>query len=63
LESSAYSQLAGAIFAIVAVLQVVRALAGWPVTVAGNAIPVWVSWVAFVVTGVLAWLGFTVSHP
>jgi hypothetical protein len=34
-------------------------LAGWPVTVGGITMPVWPSWLAFVVAGALAWLGFT----
>jgi hypothetical protein len=57
MDPVSYSHLAGAIFAVVAVLQLVRALAGWPVTIGGTAIPVWGSWIAFVVAGVLAWIG------
>jgi hypothetical protein len=57
MDPISYARLAGVIFAIVAVLQLVRALAGWPVTIAGTAIPVWASWVAFVIAGVLAWIG------
>lgn len=57
MDPISYSRLAGLIFAIVAILQLVRALGGWPVTIAGTAIPVWVSWVAFVVAALLAWLG------
>jgi hypothetical protein len=57
MDPVSYSRLAGAIFAIIAILQLVRALAGWPVTIGGTAIPVWASWIAFVVAGVLAWIG------
>jgi hypothetical protein len=57
-----YSLLASIVFAVVAVLQLVRALAGWPVTVGSTAIPIWASWVAFVVAGVLAWIGFSASR-
>jgi hypothetical protein len=57
MDPVSYSRLAGAIFAIVAILQLVRALAGWPLTIAGTAIPVWASWVAFVIAAVLAWIG------
>ena len=57
MDPVSYSHLAGAIFAIVAILQLVRALAGWPVTIGGTAVPVWASWIAFVVAGVLAWIG------
>ena len=57
-----YSRLAGAIFALVALLQLIRAVAGWPVTVADTTIPLWASWVACVVAAGLAWLGFTASR-
>jgi hypothetical protein len=57
--ATSYARLAGVIFAIVAILQLVRAVSGWPVTVAGAEIPVSASWVAGVVAGVLALLGFT----
>jgi hypothetical protein len=56
------SRFAGAIFAIVAVLQLVRALVGWRVRIAVTAIPIWASWVAIVDAGVLAWISFTVSY-
>jgi hypothetical protein len=59
LDPLSYSRLAGAIFAIVAILQLVRALANWPVTIGLTAIPVWASWVAFVIAGVLSWIGIT----
>ena len=39
-------------------LQFLRAVAGWPVTVGGMEMPIWPSWVAFVVAAGLAWLGF-----
>jgi len=61
-KATSYSRLASAIFAAVALLQLARALAGWPVTVGGTAMPVWASWVACVVAGVLAWLGFAASR-
>ena len=54
-----YAILAALIFTLVAVLQLVRALKRWPVTIGTTSIPVWVSWVAFIVAAILAWLGFT----
>ena len=53
-----YSLLAALIFALVAVLQIVRAVAGLPVTIGRTSIPVWASWVACVVAIILAWLGY-----
>jgi hypothetical protein len=49
MTATSYSRLAGAIFALVALLQLIRAVAGWPVTVSGTTIPLWASWVACVV--------------
>jgi hypothetical protein len=57
-----YSRLAGLIFAIVAALQITRALSGWPVTVGTISIPLWASWIACVVAAVLAWLGYDASR-
>jgi len=53
---SKYAVVSGVLFGVVAVLQAVRALNQWPVHVGTLEIPVWVSWVAMVVTGSLcAW--------
>jgi hypothetical protein len=60
--ASNYSLLSAFIFALVAVLQLVRALKGWPVMVGTTSIPLWVSWVACVVAAILAWLGFAASQ-
>ena len=57
-----YAILSACIFALVAVLQLVRALKGWPVTIASTSIPIWVSWIACVVAAILVWLGIAVSQ-
>jgi hypothetical protein len=58
-----YSRLAALIFAIVAVLQLARAVSGLSVTVGTTiSIPLWTSWIACVVAAVLAWLGFKASR-
>ena len=59
MNASSYARLAGAIFAVIALLQLARAVAGWPVTIGGVTMPIWPSWIAVVVAGALAWLGFT----
>lgn len=56
-----YSLLAALIFAVVAILQMVRAIMGLPVTVGQTSIPLWASWVACGVAIVLAWLGYAAS--
>jgi hypothetical protein len=51
------------IFAIVAVLQLVRAASGLPVTFGTTtSIPLWASWIACFVAAGLAWLGFDASR-
>ena len=59
MNAKSYARLAGAVFAIVALLQLLRAVAGWPLHISSTEIPVWASWVACVVTGGLALLGFS----
>ena len=60
MDGKSYSRVAAIIFAIIAVLQLVRALSGWELTLNGAAIPLWASWLASVVAGVLACVGLTV---
>jgi hypothetical protein len=63
MTAKSYSRLAAVIFAVVAVLQLIRAASGWPITVgATTSIPLWASWVACVIAGVLAWVGFDASR-
>lgn len=49
-----YFVVTGCVFALVALLHVVRAIYGWPVVIAGQEVPVAVSWVGFVVAASLA---------
>ena len=62
MTAKSYSLLAAVIFTIVAVLQLTRAVSGWEVTVGTTVMPVWPSWIAALVAGVLAWLGFTAAR-
>ena len=57
-----YSALSACNFALVAVLQLMRAVNGWRITIASTSIPIWVSWFACVVAAILVWLGVTVSQ-
>ncbi len=59
MSAMSFSRVAGVIFAVVALLQLTRALAGWEVVIDGTPVPVMASWIAAAVAGALAWLGFT----
>jgi hypothetical protein len=49
-----FTTIAVVLFALIAVLQLIRFLLGWEVTVNGALIPVWVSGIAFVIAAALA---------
>ncbi len=49
-----YLYVSAAIFGIVALVHIVRALAGWTFQIGPVDLPVLASWVGFVITGVLA---------
>lgn len=53
-----YLRLAGAVFQIVALAHLVRAIAGWPVTIGDVEVANMVSWVGFVVAQSLALMAF-----
>ena len=62
MTAQSYSRLAAVIFTIIAVLQLTRAVLGWEVTIGTTVMPLWPSWVAFAVAGMLAWLGITAAR-
>ena len=58
-----YALLAAALFAVIAVLQLGRAILGLSIVV-GEAVsvPLWASWMAGIGCAILAWLGFRASR-
>jgi hypothetical protein len=57
-----YEQVSGAFFSLLAIVQLTRAVAGWPVQVATITVPVWASVVAFLITGSFAIWAFRTSR-
>jgi hypothetical protein len=57
-----FSLLAGLIFLLVAVMHALRLALGWHVTFSGWTLPMWVSWVGFVIAGFLAYQGLRLSR-
>ncbi|SFV79835.1 hypothetical protein MNB_SUP05-12-815 [hydrothermal vent metagenome] len=49
-----YIAISGSIFAIVAFAHLIRIIDGWEVIVNGQAVPMTISYMAFVATGMLA---------
>jgi hypothetical protein len=57
-----YEQVSGAFFSLLAIVQLTRAVVGWPVQVATISVPVWASVVAFLITGSFAIWAFRASR-
>jgi hypothetical protein len=57
-----FCRLAAAIFALIALLQLIRIVMGWSVTLNGFDVPFWASWIAIIVVGALSFLGFRVAR-
>jgi hypothetical protein len=61
MDTKRFLQVAGAVFVAVALAHLLRALMHWPIVIAGWIVPIWLSWVAFVVAAALGWSGLTLS--
>ena len=57
-----FTLVAALVFLAVAVAHLLRLLQGWQVTIADDVVPLWVSWVALAVTGLLALMLFRESR-
>jgi len=57
MDQTTFSIVAGLIFAVVALVHLLRILLGWPVVIDDWTVPMWVSWIGLVVTGVLSYSG------
>ena len=58
----AYLLVTAVIFSLIALLHLVRIIIGWSVMLASWSVPMWLSWVALIVTGALAYFGFTLRR-
>jgi len=61
MDQKTFTIVAGAIFAVVALLHVLRILMGWPAVLGGWEVPMWVSWIALVVAGGLSYFGLSLA--
>ena len=53
-----FSLTAAIIFAVIALVQLARAVFGWEVTVDAYTVPLWCSWIAFFIAGGLSYFGW-----
>lgn len=57
-----FCTLAAAIFALIALLQLIRIVLAWPITLNGADVPFWASWIAVIVAGALSFVGFRATQ-
>ena len=63
MDDKLFHQIAGTIFALVALLQALRLYMDWSVVIGGWNAPMWISWIAIVVAGGLSYFALTLkSH-
>jgi hypothetical protein len=58
-----FCTLAAAIFALIALLQLIRIVMGWSISLNGIDVPFWASWIAVMVAGALSFVGFRATMP
>ena len=58
MTSQGFSRLAAIIFALGALAQLSRALMGFNMMAGSMMVPLWLSWLAALLLGLLAWAGF-----
>jgi len=57
MNQKSYYLTTGAVFLTIAVLHLLRVVNGWPASISTFVVPVWLSWVAVLVAGYLAYQG------
>ena len=62
MSEKAFLRVAGVIFLIVAIVQLLRIVFKWEIVLAGWPAPVWLSAVPFVIAALLAYQGFRLSR-
>ena len=61
MDQKQFSLVAGALFAIVAAVHLLRIYLGWPVMIDNWTAPMWVSWIAIVIAGCLGYFGLRLA--
>jgi hypothetical protein len=59
MDQKTFTLLAGVVFAIVALLHLLRIYMAWPVVIGDWTVPMWVSWIALVVAAALSYFGLS----
>lgn len=61
MKQATYNQLTGLLFAVVALVHALRVLLGWNAMIGGWEVPTWLSIVAIIAAGYLAYTAFKLN--
>lgn len=56
-----FSLLTAVIFLLIFILHGLRLIYGWEAVIGTFAVPIWLSWLALIISGILAYQGFKLS--
>jgi len=62
LNRNTYMTVTATLLLAVAIAHLLRIILGWQVEIGGLSIPFWVSWLAVLAAGALAYFGFTLKR-
>jgi hypothetical protein len=62
MDQKTYVMVTAVVFFIIALFHLARIFTGWEASVALWVVPQWISWAGLVVTGFLAYSGFTLRR-
>jgi hypothetical protein len=61
MNKNTFCMMAALIFAVVALVHLLRLYFGWPAVIGEWSVPMWVSWLGFIVTGALSAAGLSLA--
>ena len=61
MDRKTFLVVAGVIFAMVALVHLMRITMGWPIAIGSWSVPMWVSWIGLVVAGTLSFFGLRLA--
>ena len=61
MDQKTFFLVASVIFALVALLHLLRIYMGWPVVIGSWSVPMWLSWIGLVVAGGLSYFGLRLT--
>jgi hypothetical protein len=56
-----FNVVASVIFALVALLHLLRIYMGWPIVIGSSTVPMWASWIGLIVAGSLSYFGLSLA--